>query len=144
MTGAPVRVHCDPTRLEQVVTNLLDNAVKYTPAGGRVEVTVGADGQDAVLTVRDTGAGIHRDVLPLIFDLFVQANQTLARSGGGLGLGLTIVRRLVELHGGTVSASSPGPNRGTEFVVRLPGISPRPSIPSRSPTDCASRAPATS
>jgi len=123
VTGAPVRVHCDPTRLEQVVTNLLDNAVKYTPAGGRVEVTVGADGQDAVLTVRDTGAGIHRDVLPLIFDLFVQANQTLARSGGGLGLGLTIVRRLVELHGGTVSASSPGPNRGTEFVVRLPGIS---------------------
>jgi signal transduction histidine kinase len=123
LTGGPVRVHGDPTRLEQVVSNLLDNAVKYTPPGGRVELTIVADGRDAVLTVRDTGVGIHQEVLPSIFDLFVQANQTLERSEGGLGLGLTIVKRLVELHGGTVSASSAGPNRGSEFIVRLPRIS---------------------
>jgi two-component system, sensor histidine kinase len=123
LTGEPVRVHGDPTRLEQVVSNLLDNAVKYTPLGGRVGLTIVADGPDAVLTVRDTGVGIPQDVLPLIFDLFVQANQTLERSEGGLGLGLTIVKHLVELHGGRVSASSAGPNRGSEFVVRLPRIS---------------------
>ena len=122
LTGAPVRVYGDPTRLEQIVTNLLDNAVKYTPPGGHVEVTIVADLNDAVLTVEDTGVGIHEDILPLIFDLFVQGSHTLARSDGGLGLGLTIVRRLVELHGGTVSASSAGPNRGSKFVVRLPRI----------------------
>ena len=121
--GAAVRVYCDPIRLEQVVTNLLDNAVKYTPPGGRVEVTIAVDGKDAVLTVEDTGVGIHQDVLPVIFDLFVQGSHTLARSEGGLGLGLTIVKRLVELHGGAVSASSPGPDRGSEFSVRLPRIS---------------------
>lgn len=123
VTGTSVRVHGDPTRLEQVVTNLLDNAVKYTPPGGRVDITVGADGADAVLAVRDTGIGIPHDLLPLIFDLFVQGTQTAARSDRGLGIGLTIVRRLVELHGGTVSASSPGSDRGSEFVVRLPRIS---------------------
>ena len=123
VAGTSVRVHADPTRLEQVVTNLLDNAVKYTPADGRVDVTVGADGADAVLTVRDTGTGIQHDLLPLIFDLFVQGTQTAARADRGLGIGLTIVKRLVELHGGTVSASSPGLDRGSEFVVRLPRIS---------------------
>jgi CheY-like chemotaxis protein len=96
--------------------------VKYTPPEGRVDITVAADGPDAVLTVRDTGIGIRRDVLPRIFDLFVQGSDTVARSAGGLGLGLTIVKRLVALHGGSVSASSPGPNRGSEFVVRLPRI----------------------
>ena len=80
------RVYGDPTRLEQVVTNLLDNAVKYTPPGGRVEISIVADREVAVLTVEDTGAGIHRDVLPVIFDLFVQGSRTLARSEGGLGL----------------------------------------------------------
>ena len=83
VAGTSVRVHADPTRLEQVVTNLLDNAVKYTPAAGRVDVTVGADGADAVLTVRDTGTGIQHDLLPLIFDLFVQGTQTAARGTGG-------------------------------------------------------------
>jgi CheY-like chemotaxis protein len=122
VTGAGVRVQGDPTRLQQIVTNLLDNAVKYTPPDGRVDITVASDGPDAVLTVRDTGVGIHRDVLPKIFDLFVQGSDSMARSAGGLGLGLTIVKRLVELHGGTVSASSPGPNHGSEFVVRLPRI----------------------
>jgi len=122
LKGAMVKVYGDATRLEQVVTNLLDNAVKYTPPGGRVEVTIVADGNDAVLTVEDTGVGIYPDVLPEIFDLFVQGSHSLARSGGGLGLGLAIVKRLVELHGGTVSASSAGPDRGSEFTVRLPRI----------------------
>ena len=122
VTGAGVRVQADATRLQQVVTNLLDNAVKYTPSGGRVDMTVASEGPDAVLTVRDTGVGIRPDVLPRIFDLFVQASDTMARSAGGLGLGLTIVKRLVALHGGSVSASSPGPNQGSEFVVRLPRI----------------------
>jgi signal transduction histidine kinase/CheY-like chemotaxis protein len=122
LTGAPVSVHGDPSRLEQVVSNLLDNAVKYTPRGGRVELTIVADGPDALLTIRDTGVGIPRDALPFIFDLFVQANQTLERADGGLGVGLTIVKRLVELHGGTISVSSAGPNQGSEFIVRLPRL----------------------
>ena len=122
VTGAGVRVQADPTRLQQVVTNLLDNAVKYTPPDGRVDITVASEGPDAVLTVRDTGVGIRPDVLPRIFDMFVQGSDTMARSAGGLGLGLTIVKRLVALHGGSVSASSPGPNQGSEFVVRLPRI----------------------
>jgi two-component system, sensor histidine kinase len=122
VTGAGVRVQGDPTRLQQVVANLLDNALKYTPPDGRVDITVASEGPDAVLIVRDTGVGIRRDVIPRIFDLFVQGSDTMARSAGGLGLGLTIVKRLVALHGGSVSASSPGPNQGSEFVVRLPRI----------------------
>ena len=126
VTAAGVRVQADASRLQQVVANLLDNAVKYTPPQGRVEITVASDGPDAVLTVRDTGVGIRPEILPLIFDLFVQGSDTMARSSGGLGLGLTIVKRLVELHGGTVSASSPGPNCGSEFVVRLPRLAGEP------------------
>ena len=122
VSAAGVRVQADATRLQQVVTNLLDNAVKYTPPQGRVDITVASDGTDAVLTVRDTGAGIRPEILPRIFDLFVQGSDAMARTGGGLGLGLTIVKRLVGLHGGTVSVSSPGPNRGSEFVVRLPRL----------------------
>jgi signal transduction histidine kinase len=122
LTGGPIRVHGDATRLEQVVLNLLDNAVKYTPPGGQVKVAIVADGSDAVLTIRDTGVGIRQDILPHIFELSVQANQLPERTEGGLGLGLTIVKRLVELHGGMVAASSGGPNRGSEFVVRLPRI----------------------
>jgi CheY-like chemotaxis protein/anti-sigma regulatory factor (Ser/Thr protein kinase) len=113
-------VEGDSTRLEQVVRNLLDNAIKYTPAGGHITVTVRRDGDEAVLRVSDTGAGIPHDVLPRIFDLFVQGERSLARSMGGLGIGLTLVKRLVELHGGTVSAWSAGPEQGSEFVVRLP------------------------
>jgi signal transduction histidine kinase/DNA-binding response OmpR family regulator len=120
LTGEPVRVDGDPTRLEQIVSNLLDNAVRYTPPGGRVEVTVVGEGPDVILKVRDTGIGIPPDMLTRIFRPFVQAHQTLDRSEGGLGLGLALVQRLVELHGGSVSASSAGPNRGSEFVVRLP------------------------
>jgi signal transduction histidine kinase len=116
----PALVDGDPTRLEQVVRNLLDNALKYTPPGGRVSVTVGRDGEDAVLRVSDTGAGIPAEVLPRVFDLFVQAERSIDRSMGGLGLGLTLVKRLVELHGGSVFAWSAGPDQGSEFVIRLP------------------------
>ena len=120
ITGRPVTVDGDPMRLEQIVMNLLDNAVKYTPPGGRVEITVGMDGPNAFLSVRDTGIGISENVLPMIFDLFVQGSQMTVRSASGLGLGLTIVKRLVELHAGAVSVSSPGPHQGSEFIVRLP------------------------
>jgi signal transduction histidine kinase len=121
----------DPTRLEQVVRNLLDNAIKYTPSGGRITVTVRRDGDDAVLRISDTGAGIPHDVLPRIFDLFVQGERSLARSMGGLGIGLTLVKRLVELHGGTVSAWSAGTDQGSEFVVRLPRLVEPPVVASR-------------
>jgi signal transduction histidine kinase/CheY-like chemotaxis protein len=120
VAGDAVAVYADPLRLEQVVGNLLDNALKYTPSGGRIDVIVAAEPDHARLTVRDTGIGIAADMLPRIFDLFVQANPTFDRADGGLGLGLTLVKRLVELHGGSVSASSAGPHRGTEFVVRIP------------------------
>jgi PAS domain S-box-containing protein len=115
-----VPVFGDPTRLEQIVWNLLDNALKYTPPGGRIVVAVSRDRNTALLRVRDTGVGIHPDILTHVFDLFVQARPSLDRAQGGLGLGLTLVRRLVELHGGAVSAFSDGPGQGSEFVVRLP------------------------
>jgi signal transduction histidine kinase/ActR/RegA family two-component response regulator len=110
----------DPTRLEQVLSNLLTNAIKYTPAGGRIEVVVAREGEQAVLRVRDTGVGIEPEVLPRIFELFRQADRTLNRAMGGLGIGLTLVRTLVEMHGGVVAARSEGLGRGSEFVVRLP------------------------
>jgi CheY-like chemotaxis protein len=110
----------DPTRLTQVMANLINNAAKYTPPGGRITVTARDEDGDVVLRVVDTGIGIAADVLPRVFDLFVQERQAIDRSQGGLGLGLTIVRNLVESHGGRVSAHSDGPGRGSEFVVRLP------------------------
>ena len=121
--GEGIVVDADATRLEQVVSNLLDNALKYTPNGGRIELTTIAEGSEAVLRVRDAGIGIDADLVPHIFDLFVQADQTVDRAAGGLGLGLTLVKRLVELHGGTVSAASEGKDRGSEFVVRIPRLS---------------------
>jgi PAS domain S-box-containing protein len=111
----------DATRIEQVVSNLLTNAIKYTPAGGEVAVGVRADGGHAVLEVRDTGVGIPADLLPRIFDLFVQGERSLDRRAGGLGVGLTLVRRLVELHEGRIEAQSSG--AGSVFRVRLPGVS---------------------
>jgi signal transduction histidine kinase/CheY-like chemotaxis protein len=119
LSGGTTLVDGDPTRLEQVLGNLLDNALKYTPAGGQIRVTVAAEGDEAVLRVRDSGAGIPVAMLPRIFDVFVQAAPPPDRAEGGLGLGLTLVRRLVELHGGTVSAWTGGPGQGSEFVVRL-------------------------
>ena len=120
VTGQTLWVDGDPTRLEQVIFNLLDNAVKYTPPGGRITLTMEAEGNFAVLRVMDTGAGMTPDVLSRVFEPFVQADPTLDRARGGLGLGLTLVRRLVELHGGTVAAHSLGLGHGTEVLVRLP------------------------
>jgi PAS domain S-box-containing protein len=113
-------VEGDPARLEQVFTNLLSNATKYTPAAGRIEVRAIHDGKEAVVRVRDDGIGIAPELLPHVFDLFAQGAQGLDRAAGGLGIGLTVTRRLVELHGGRVDARSPGPGAGAEFEVRLP------------------------
>jgi two-component system, chemotaxis family, CheB/CheR fusion protein len=116
----PLWVLGDATRLQQVQINLLSNAAKYTAPGGRVSLRVAREGSGAVIRVSDTGAGIGPDMLESVFDLFVQAKQTLDHAGGGLGVGLTLVRALVEMHGGTVSARSEGEGTGSEFTVRLP------------------------
>ncbi|MCS0631918.1 response regulator [Telluria mixta] len=117
---APAWVDGDATRLEQIATNLIDNALKYTPAGGRIEITVVPIGEEIVLRVSDSGVGIAPDLLPHVFDVFVQGAISIDRSQGGLGIGLSLVRRLVELHGGTVSATSPGNSSGSTFEIRLP------------------------
>jgi signal transduction histidine kinase/CheY-like chemotaxis protein len=116
----PVPVRADPTRIEQVIANLLSNAAKYTEPGGRVRLGVELRADEAVVRVRDDGVGIDPRILPRVFDLFTQADRSLDRSQGGLGIGLTIVKRLVDLHGGSVEARSDGPGSGTEMVVRLP------------------------
>jgi two-component system CheB/CheR fusion protein len=116
----PLTVEGDPTRLVQVIANLLNNAAKYTEEGGHVTLTVECVGDTAVLRCKDTGAGIPAEKLPHIFDLFMQVDRTLARAQGGLGIGLTLVRRLVQMHGGSVEAHSEGSGKGSEFVVRLP------------------------
>jgi len=116
----PGWVDGDSTRLEQITTNLIDNALKYTPAGGTIDIAIAPDGEDVVLTVRDSGVGIAPDLLPQVFDVFVQGAISIDRSQGGLGIGLSLVRRLVELHGGTVSATSGGPGSGSTFQIRLP------------------------
>src|SRR4029434_748002 len=110
----------DSIRLNQVVSNLLTNAAKYTPPGGRITVRATEERGEIAIRVQDTGIGIALDALPHVFDLFVQERQAIDRSQGGLGLGLTIVRNLVEQHRGAVSVQSDGPGTGSEFVVRLP------------------------
>ena len=122
MPGEQIVLEADAARLSQVVSNLLDNAAKFTPRGGHITVRVEREADDAVLSVRDTGVGIPGHALPLIFEMFAQADKSLERTQNGLGVGLTLVRRLVELHGGTVAARSAGPNLGSEFIVRLPVI----------------------
>jgi signal transduction histidine kinase len=123
----PAWVHADPTRLEQIVANLLTNAVKYTPAGGTISVSVRKDGGDAVLRIVDNGIGMRRELLGRVFEPFVQGEPGLDRSAGGLGLGLTLVRQLAALHGGTARADSEGQGRGSQFTVRLPAIAPPPA-----------------
>jgi signal transduction histidine kinase len=122
----PVWVHADMMRLQQITNNLLNNAIKYTPAGGSIHVSVKRDGSDAVLRVQDTGIGIKPDLMPRVFELFVQGDPDAQSPRSGLGIGLAVVRRLVEGHGGTVEASSDGPKKGSTFTVRLPCI-PAPS-----------------
>ncbi len=134
LPASPLPIEADPTRIEQVIANVLANAAKYTEPGGTVRLTVeeAAPAQTAVIRVEDNGVGIDPQVLPRIFDLFAQADRTLDRAQGGLGVGLTIVHRLVALHGGTVEARSDGPGRGTTMVVRLP-VASEPADGSGSP-----------
>ena len=119
-------LHVDATRVEQIVLNLLTNAAKYTEGGGRIWLDARREGDRAAISVRDDGTGIAPDKLPEMFRLFAQGDRSLARSEGGLGIGLTVVRKLAEMHGGGVVARSEGPDRGSEFVVYLP-LAPRPS-----------------
>jgi signal transduction histidine kinase len=114
----------DAVRLAQVLSNLLSNAAKYTDPGGRTAVRAWREGPAVVISVKDTGVGIPAEMLPTVFELFVQGDRTLDRSQGGLGIGLTLARRLVELHGGTITAHSDGPGQGSEFMIRLPALPP--------------------
>src|SRR5262249_19615449 len=115
---APAWVDADETRVEQVLSNLVGNALKYTPAQGRIEIRVFPDREGAVLEVEDTGIGIPPHLVPKIFDLFVQGDRSLDRAEGGLGLGLTLVKALVRMHGGRVEARSEGSGKGSIFTVR--------------------------
>jgi PAS domain S-box-containing protein len=128
----PVWVDADGARIEQIITNLLSNSLKFTARGGAITVTVRREQDDAVLRVADQGAGISAELLPCVFDLFVQGELNLDRRLGGLGVGLSLVRRLVELHGGRVEAASDGPGRGSIFTVRLPAMvnAPQPACES--------------
>jgi PAS domain S-box-containing protein len=115
-----VRIQGDLTRLAQVVSNLLNNAAKYTPAGGRIAVEARMEGANVAIDVRDTGAGIAAEALPQVFDLFSQVDRTRGNAQGGMGIGLWLVKKLVELHQGSVEARSDGPGQGSTFTVRLP------------------------
>jgi signal transduction histidine kinase len=116
----PLTLHADPTRVTQIFSNLLNNAARYTNEGGRIEMHARRDGDEAVVTVRDTGVGIPSEMLSRVFDLFTQVDNTLVRAHSGLGIGLTLVKNFVELHGGRIEARSHGPGQGSEFIVRLP------------------------
>lgn len=131
----PCWVDGDPTRIEQIASNLIDNAIKYTPPGGKIHVAVMNDGGQSVLTVTDNGIGIKVDLLPRIFDLFMQDPNALDRARGGLGIGLSLVRRLVALHGGTVDVTSMGPGLGSTFTVRLQEAPPVGITPPRRTTN---------
>src|SRR4051812_23050467 len=137
-TSGDLRLDADAVRVEQILVNLLSNAAKYTPTGGRIQLIAGVEGNEVVFRVRDNGVGIPPDLLARIFDLFAQGDRSLARSEGGLGIGLTLVRSLAELHGGTVPATSGGAGTGSEFVVRLPaarGPAPIAAVPSAGPAE---------
>jgi signal transduction histidine kinase len=131
-------VEADQSRVEQIVMNLLSNAVKYTPRGGRIELTVGGDGRMGRLTVTDTGAGMTPHMIERVFDLFFQGERTLDRAEGGLGIGLTLVRRLAEQHGGRVEVRSPGLGLGTTVIVELPQIAEPPAVSPAPPPPPAS------
>ncbi len=131
----PVMVEADSLRMAQVLSNLLNNAAKYSKSGGQIRLAVTAEGSEAVFRVRDKGIGIPPEMLAQIFELFTQVDQSLDHSQGGLGLGLTLVRNLVEMHGGTVAAHSEGLGRGSEFVVRLPILPESKAQPEKAPVD---------
>jgi len=135
-----VWVHADRTRIEQVVANLIDNALKYTPARGRIDVSVRPEAGSAVVEVRDSGEGMPPELIGRVFDLFVQGERSLARERGGLGIGLTLARRLVEMNDGTIRATSAGRGQGATFTVSLPAIA-RPVAPGAAAAEPAPNAP---
>jgi CheY-like chemotaxis protein/two-component sensor histidine kinase len=126
LPAEPLFLHADPVRLTQVFANLLNNSCKYTPPGGHIQISADREGDHAVVRVKDSGAGIPADHLEEIFNMFNQADRAPEHAQGGLGIGLTLVRRLVEMHGGSVHASSEGPGKGSEFVARLPALAGAP------------------
>jgi PAS domain S-box-containing protein len=128
-----LHLEADAARLTQVFANLLDNAVKYTPPGGRISVTAGREGDTAVVRVQDTGIGLTADALPHVFEMFFRADRSLEQSQSGLGVGLTLAHQLVRLHGGTLEARSPGAGAGSEFTVRLPALAAAPPRPAAAP-----------
>jgi CheY-like chemotaxis protein len=134
-------LEADPVRLAQALVNLLTNAAKYTPPGGRISLSADQEKRQIVFRVKDTGIGMAPEMLKPIFELFVQANHSLDRSQGGLGLGLPIVRRIVEMHHGTVSAFSEGEGRGSEFVIRIPVGIAEPARASLAPPSRAGESP---
>jgi len=134
-----IYVDVDAVRLAQVLSNLLNNACKYTDRGGRIRLSAATDRGDVVISVKDNGQGIPAEMLPSVFEMFTQLVRTVEPSHGGLGIGLTLVRRLVEMHGGTVEALSEGPGKGSEFRVRLPLAKPEEATPVALPVKDASR-----
>jgi CheY-like chemotaxis protein len=133
----PILLEADAVRLAQAFSNLLNNAAKYTPQGGRIELTADVADSEVVVRVRDNGVGIPADKLARIFEMFVQVDRSVGQSQGGLGIGLSLANRLVEMHGGTIVAYSPGINEGSEFVVRLPAA----MVTHRSPNGRRARPP---
>jgi CheY-like chemotaxis protein/two-component sensor histidine kinase len=129
----PIVVEADVTRLAQVFANLLNNAAKYTEKGGRIWFTVTCREEEVLVSVKDTGVGIPPQMLSKVFEMFAQVDKSLEKAQGGLGIGLSITKRLVEMHGGSVEANSRGPGQGSEFVVRLP--LPEPAAPEPKPSD---------
>jgi CheY-like chemotaxis protein len=132
MPSEPIEVEGDVARLAQVFSNLINNAAKYTDPGGKISLTLERDGTDAVIRVRDSGIGLSPDQLTRVFEMFTQVDQSLERGQGGLGVGLPLARTFVELHHGRMEARSDGLGRGSEFIVRLPALTPS-SIPSSVP-----------
>lgn len=133
MPNRPVWIDADPVRLSQALLNLLNNAAKYSDPDGRIQLSVACEGDEAVIRVKDDGIGIDAQMLPRIFDLFVQADRSIGKSQGGLGIGLSLVKRLIEMHGGQVEAHSEGLGHGSEFIVRLP-VSEPPAVEEHSAT----------
>jgi signal transduction histidine kinase len=117
-------VNADPTRVEQIIVNLLNNAAKYTDTGGQIWLTARREESDLFISVKDSGVGIPHEKLPAMFELFTQGDRSSARTEGGLGIGLTIVKKLVEMHGGSIAAVSDGPGMGSEFMIRMPAVEP--------------------
>jgi CheY-like chemotaxis protein/nitrogen-specific signal transduction histidine kinase len=129
LPAEPLLVEGDPVRLSQIVLNLLNNAAKYTPEGGEIRLAMAKGDGRVIVRVTDTGLGIPAELLPRVFDLFTQGDRSLDRAEGGLGIGLALVRRLVEMHGGAVAAESEGAGRGSEFTVCLPLLESAPELP---------------